>query len=61
MAPGLARANGKDNKFLISHNKSQDKNSVDNIIANRNFTNCYNIKMLNRLWKKCMLFSWNFA
>jgi hypothetical protein len=30
-------------------------------MPNRKFTSCYNIKILNRLWEKYMLFSLNFA
>jgi hypothetical protein len=33
----------------------------DNSMPNRKFTSCYNIKILNRLWEKYMLFSLNFA
>ena len=49
------KSNGKDNEY-------ESKKSEDNFIANRKFTSCYNIKILNRFMeKKYMLFSLNFA
>ena len=54
-----SKNNGKENKFynfltVCSH---VEKKSADNFIANRNFTSCYNIKILNTLQEN-VLFSY---
>ena len=54
LVPGLARAMERTTNF-------EYKQSEDNSLANRKFSSCYNIEILNRIQVKNVLFLLNFT
>ena len=54
-----SKSKGKDNEFELKKKLlifETCKNSWDNFIANRKFTSCYKIKILNRLCGKIFIY-----